>query len=74
MRLFGYIILVIIFVLVAALAVLNAQEVTFNYLVGTFHLPLILLLLVVFVLGLVIGMVLMLLSRKRKLRDKVVKE
>ncbi|WP_151193295.1 lipopolysaccharide assembly protein LapA domain-containing protein [Cysteiniphilum sp. JM-1] len=74
MRLLGYIILVIIFVLVAALAVLNAQEVTFNYLLGTFHLPLILLLLVVFVLGLVIGMVLMLLSRKRKLRDKAVKE
>ena len=74
MRLLGYIILVIIFVLVAALAVLNSQEVTFNYLIGTFHLPLILLLLVVFVLGLVIGMVLMLLSRKRKLRDKVVKE
>ncbi|WP_206609096.1 lipopolysaccharide assembly protein LapA domain-containing protein [Cysteiniphilum litorale] len=70
----GYIILVIIFVLVAALAVLNAQEVTFNYLIGTFHLPLILLLLVVFVLGLVIGMVLMLLSRKRKLRDKAIKE
>ncbi|WP_170137201.1 lipopolysaccharide assembly protein LapA domain-containing protein [Cysteiniphilum litorale] len=64
----------IIFVLVAALAVLNAQEVTFNYLIGTFHLPLILLLLVVFVLGLVIGMVLMLLSRKRKLRDKAIKE
>ncbi|GGF97317.1 hypothetical protein GCM10010995_13140 [Cysteiniphilum litorale] len=74
MRLLGYIILVIIFVLVAALAVLNAQEVTFNYLIGTFHLPLILLLLVVFVLGLVIGMVLMLLSRKRKLRDKAIKE
>lgn len=73
MRLLGYIILVIIFVLVAALAVLNAQEVTFNYLIGTFHLPLILLLLVVFVLGLVIGMVLMLLSRKRKMRDKAVK-
>lgn len=74
MRLLGYIILVIIFVLVAALAVLNAQEVTFNYLIGTFHLPLILLLLVIFVLGLVIGMILMLLSRKRKLRDKAVKE
>ncbi|WP_440993150.1 lipopolysaccharide assembly protein LapA domain-containing protein [Cysteiniphilum litorale] len=74
MRLLGYIILVIIFVLVAALAVLNAQEVTFNYLIGTFHLPLILLLLVVFVLGLIIGMVLMLLSRKRKLRDKAIKE
>ncbi|MDA0910001.1 MAG: lipopolysaccharide assembly protein LapA domain-containing protein [Proteobacteria bacterium] len=74
MRLLGYIILVIIFVLVAALAVLNAQEVTFNYLIGTFHLPLILLLLVVFVLGLVIGMVLMLLSRKRKLSDKAIKE
>ncbi|WP_192483115.1 MULTISPECIES: lipopolysaccharide assembly protein LapA domain-containing protein [Cysteiniphilum] len=74
MRLLGYIILVIIFVLVAALAVLNAQEVTFNYLIGTFHLPLILLLLVAFVLGLVIGMILMLLSRKRKLRDKAVKE
>lgn len=71
MRLLGYIILVVIFVLVAALAVLNAQAVTFNYLIGTFHLPLILLLLVVFVLGLVIGMILMLLSRKKKLRDKV---
>ena len=71
MRVFGYIILVIIFFLVSALAVVNSQEVTFNYLIGTFHLPLILLLLVVFVLGLVIGMILMLLSRKRKLRDKV---
>ncbi|WP_440651802.1 lipopolysaccharide assembly protein LapA domain-containing protein [Cysteiniphilum sp. 19S12-1] len=69
----GYIILVVIFILVAALAVLNAQEVTFNYLIGTLHLPLILLLLVVFVLGLVIGMVLMLLSCKKKQRDKVVK-
>lgn len=74
MRLLGYIILVIIFVLVAALAVLNAQEVTFNYLIGTFHLSLILLLLVAFVLGLVIGMILMLLSHRRKLRDKAVKE
>ncbi|WP_162896433.1 lipopolysaccharide assembly protein LapA domain-containing protein [Cysteiniphilum halobium] len=70
MRLLGYIILVIIFILVAALAVLNAQQVAFNYLIGTFHLPLILLLLMVFVLGLVIGMILMLFSRKRKSGDK----
>ena len=70
MRLFGYIVLLVIFVLVCALAVLNAQAVSFNYLLGTFHLPLILLLLFVFILGLVVGVVLMLISRKCKRRHK----
>lgn len=72
MRLFGYLILMIIFFLVCALAVLNAQEVIFNYLFGTFHLPLILLLLLVFVLGLFVGMVLILLSRKKKSSNKAI--
>ncbi|WP_116964731.1 lipopolysaccharide assembly protein LapA domain-containing protein [Fastidiosibacter lacustris] len=63
MHLIGYLLLIIIFLIVCALAVLNAQQVTFNYLLGSLNLPLILLLLIVFVSGLIIGMLLILLSR-----------
>lgn len=70
MRLFGYIILLAIFFLVSALAVLNAQDVAFNYLLGSFNLPLILLLLIGFVLGLVVGMLLAFISRGKKRNNK----
>ncbi|WP_395947100.1 LapA family protein [Caedibacter taeniospiralis] len=66
MRVVGYVLLVIVFVLVCVLAVLNAQPVSFNYLLGSFNLPLILLLLLVFIVGLIVGMLLLLFSRGKR--------
>ena len=70
MRLIGYGLLIVIFIIVCALSVLNAQPVSFNYLFGTFSAPLILLLLLIFVLGMLVGVVLVLLSRRKRRAKK----
>ena len=66
----GYIILVVVFIIICALSMLNAQSIEFNYLVGTFHLPLIILMVLTFIVGLLVGMLLMLTSRRARKKKK----
>ena len=66
MKYIGYFLLIIIFIVVCVLATLNAPWIIFNYLVDVIQMPLIVLILLSFILGLLIGMLLMLFRRKRR--------
>ncbi|WP_119343188.1 LapA family protein [Facilibium subflavum] len=66
MRYIGYFLLIIIFVIICILSILNAQTVQFNYMFGAFSLPLIILLLFTFIIGLLIGALLVVFTRMRK--------
>lgn len=70
MKYIGYIVLVIVFVIIFALSLLNAQSIEFNYLVGILHLPLIILMVLTFIVGLLVGMLLMLISRRSRKKKK----
>lgn len=70
MKYIGYIVLVIVFVIIFALSLLNAQSIEFNYLVGMLHLPLIILMVLTFIVGLLVGMLLMLISRRSRKKKK----
>lgn len=70
MKYIGYIVLVIVFVVIFALSLLNAQLIEFNYLVGILHLPLIILMVLTFTVGLMVGMLLMLISRRSRKKKK----
>ena len=70
MKYIGYIVLAIVFVIIFALSLLNAQSIEFNYLVGILHLPLIILMVLTFIVGLLVGMLLMLISRRSRKKKK----
>ena len=70
MKYIGYIVLVIVFVIIFALSLLNAQSIEFNYLVGILHLPLIILMVLTFIVGLLVGVLLMLISRRSRKKKK----
>jgi len=70
MKYIGYIVLVIVFIIICALSLLNAQSIEFNYLVGILHLPLIILMVLTFIVGLLVGMLLMLISRRSRKKKK----
>ena len=72
MKYIGYFLLILIFILVCVLATLNAQWISFNYIVGVIQMPLIVLALISFILGLLIGMLLMLFRRNH--RNKRIKK
>ena len=70
MKYIGYIVLAIVFIIIFALSLLNAQSIEFNYLVGILHLPLIILMVLTFIVGLLVGMLLMLISRRSRKKKK----
>lgn len=70
MKYIGYILLLIIFILVCILAVLNTALIPFNYIFGIVTLPIIVLALLCFIIGLIIGALLMLFSRKKRKKIK----
>ena len=70
MKYIGFIVLAIVFVIIFALSLLNAQSIEFNYLVGILHLPLIILMVLTFIVGLLVGMLLMLISRRSRKKKK----
>lgn len=70
MKYISYIVLAIVFIIIFALSLLNAQSIEFNYLVGILHLPLIILMVLTFIVGLLVGMLLMLISRRSRKKKK----
>ena len=70
MKYIGYIVLAIVFIIIFALSLLNAQSIEFNYLVGILHLPLIILTVLTFIVGLLVGMLLMLISGRSRKKKK----
>lgn len=80
MRLIGYLILIIVAVMAVVFASLNAEPVAFDYYVGVKHLPLSILLILVFAVGSLFGLFLGLLmwlrakheSRQLKKRIKLI--
>ncbi len=70
MKYIGYIVLAIVFIIIFALSLLNAQSIEFNYLVGILHLPLIILMVLTFIVGLLVGMLLMLISGRSRKKKK----
>ena len=70
MKYIGYIVLAIVFIIIFALSLLNAQSIEFNYLVGILHLPLIILMVLTFIVGLLVGVLLMLISRRSRKKKK----
>jgi len=60
MRLFSLIILLLILLLGASFAIINASDVTVNYYFGNFTLPLSFLLMLTFVFGIIVGVFAML--------------
>lgn len=70
MKKIGYGLLVILFIIVCVLSVLNSQVVSFNYLLGTMHLSLIILLVAFFIFGMVVGMFLTIWRGKKKRKQR----
>ncbi|MFZ9034890.1 MAG: LapA family protein [Francisellaceae bacterium] len=72
MKIFWYVVAIIILIIVCVLSILNSQSVVFNYIIGSFSAPLIVPVLIAFIFGIIVGSVIIWCSsiRKRKRENK----